>query len=41
MMPEAEREVSLDPDEEVIWDADNNAASESDVFDLLDDGDDE
>ena len=40
MMPEESRDCAFDPDEEFPWDPDLFAAGESDVADMLDDGDD-
>lgn len=40
MTPEDCRDVNFDPDEDFAWDCDREAPGESDVADLLDDGDD-
>lgn len=39
-MPD-DRDVSYDPEEEFPWDCDLQASGESEVADLLDDGEDE
>ena len=36
-MPEDERDAGFDPEEQVVWDFDNDTYGESDVADLLDD----
>ena len=40
-MPEDQRDVTYDPDEEFAWDCDLTAAGESETADLLDEGEDD